>query len=72
MLDQPNREVLVKGRVHFFGQNRFMRWGREVTGALPSGTEISKGIKEQDPKSVKFAEHITQMLDGRGGLARVM
>ena len=27
-------------------------WGREVTGALPSGTEISKGIREQEPKSV--------------------
>ena len=30
----------------------FIRWGREVTGALPSGREISKGIREQDPKSV--------------------
>ena len=29
-----------------------MRWGLEMAGALPSGTEISKGIKEQDPKSV--------------------
>ena len=27
-------------------------WGREVTGALPSGTEISKGIREQEPRSV--------------------
>ena len=37
------------------------------------------GIKEQEPKSAfevenigKLAEHITQLLDGRGGLARVM
>ena len=29
----------------------FRRWGREVTGALPSGTDISNGIKEQEPKS---------------------
>ena len=29
-----------------------MRWGRKVTGALPSETEISKGIKEPDPNSV--------------------
>ena len=29
-----------------------IQWGREVTGALPSGTEISKGIREQAPKSV--------------------
>ena len=57
----------------------FMRWGREVTGELPSGTEISKGIKDQDPKSVvdvenmgKFAEHTTQLLDGRGGPFRVI
>ena len=27
-------------------------WGREVTGVLPSGTEISKGTWEQEPKSV--------------------
>ena len=35
----------------------FMRWGREMTGALPSGTEISKGIREQDPKSVFEVEN---------------
>ena len=35
----------------------FLRWGREVTGALPVGTEISKGIKEQDPKSVFEVEN---------------
>ena len=27
-------------------------WGREVTGALPSGTEPSKGIREKEQKSV--------------------
>ena len=31
---------------------RFMRWGREVTGALPFGTEISKGLREQDPRPI--------------------
>ena len=37
----------------------FMRRGREVTGALPSGTEFSKGIKEQDPKSVFEVKNIS-------------
>ena len=37
----------------------FMRWGREVTGALPSGTEVSKGIKERDPKSVFEVKNIS-------------
>ena len=36
-----------------------MRRGREVTGALPSGTEFSKGIKEQDPKSVFEVKNIS-------------
>ena len=35
----------------------FMRWGWEVTGALPSETEISEGIKEQDPKPVFEVEN---------------
>ena len=52
MLNQPSREVVVKDRVHFFGQYRAYAMGPEVTGALPSGTEISKGIREQDPKYV--------------------
>ena len=38
----------------------FMQWGREVTGMLPSGTEISKGIKEQDPKSVLEVENTSE------------
>ena len=29
-----------------------IRWGREVTRALRSGTEISNSIREQEPKSV--------------------
>ena len=57
MLDQPSREVLVKDRFHFFGQNRVYAMGPRVTGALPSGTEISKGIREQDPKSVFEVEN---------------
>ena len=36
-----------------------MRWGLEVTGALPSGIEISNGIKEQDQKSVFEVENIS-------------
>ena len=51
------RRVLVKDRVHFLGQRGFMRWGRQVTGALPSGTEISKGINSQDSKSVFEVEN---------------
>ena len=35
----------------------FMRWDRKVTGALPSGIEVSKGIKEQEPKSVFEVEN---------------
>ena len=27
-------------------------WGREVTGALPPGTELSKGIRQQEQNSV--------------------
>ena len=34
-----------------------MRWGLETIGALPLGTEISKGIKEQEPKSVFEVEN---------------
>ena len=34
-----------------------MRWDRKVTGALPSGIEVSKGIKEQEPKSVFEVEN---------------
>ena len=63
-----------------FAKIGFMRWGREVTGVLPSETEFSKGIREQDPKVRirgaehigKFSEHITQLLNGRGGPARVL
>ena len=37
-------------------------WGREVTGALPSGTEISKGIREQEPKYVLGLEKTSEKL----------
>ena len=37
-----------------------MRWGLEVTGALPSGIEISNGIKEQDQKSVFEVENTSR------------
>ena len=33
-----------------------IRWGREVTGALHCGTEISKGIREQEPNPVLDVE----------------
>ena len=52
MLDQPSREVLLRVACTSVAKIGFMRWGREVTGALPTGTEILKGIKEEDPKSV--------------------
>ena len=39
MLDQSSREVLGEGRVHFFAKVGVMRWGCEVTEALPSGNE---------------------------------
>ena len=51
--------------------------GREVTGELPSGSKISKGIREQEPKSVldlkknvsKIAKNITQQFDCERGPA---
>ena len=52
MLGHTCREVLVQGGVNFLGQNWLMRWGREVTDALPSGAEIAKGIGEKAPNSV--------------------
>ena len=51
MLDQTGSEVLIEGGVHL-SKIGLMRCGREVAGALPSGTEISNGIREQEPKSV--------------------
>ena len=58
----------------------FRRWGREVTGALSSATEISKGIKEQEPKPVFEVENTsgnshstsTSYSMAGGFLARVM
>ena len=52
MLYQACREVLVQVASTSLDKFRLIRWGREVTGALPSGTEVSKGIQEQGPKSV--------------------
>ena len=54
MLDQARGEVLIQGSTSL-AIIRLMRCGREVTGALgalPSEIEISKGIMEQEPKSV--------------------
>ena len=42
-----------------------MRCGREVTGALPSGTEISKGVREKEPKSVWELEKHPRIRRGR-------
>ena len=52
VLDQSFSQVLVQGVVDFLGQIGLILWGREVTGVLPSGSEISKGTWEQEPKSV--------------------
>ena len=59
VLDQTGSQVLIEGGVHLFSQIGLMRCGREVTGALPPGTEISKGIREQEPKSVLELEKTT-------------
>ena len=56
---------------------RLIVWGQEVTGAVPSGTEISKGIREQEPNSVldldqnvsKSAKNTTQRFDCERGPA---
>ena len=42
MLDQPNREVLLRVASNSLAKIGFVRWGRDVTGALPSGTETSR------------------------------
>ena len=52
VLDQTGSEVLIEDGVHLFGRIELMRCGWEVTGALPSGTEISKGSREQEPTPV--------------------
>ena len=71
MLEQACRDVLVQGGVNFLGQIRLIWSVWEVTGAQPSGTEISKGIREQGPNSVldleknvsRIAENIAQLFD---------
>ena len=37
-----------------------MRLGRDVTGDMFGGTEISKGSKEQEPKSVEDFENTSE------------
>ena len=59
MLDQACRQVLVQGGVDL-AKIGLILWGREVTGALPFGTEISKGIREQEPKSVLDLEQTSR------------
>ena len=71
MLEQACRDVLVQGGVNFLGQIRLIWSVWEVTGAQPSGTEISRGIREQGPNSVldleknvsRIAENIAQLFD---------
>ena len=71
MLEQACRDVLVQGGVNFLGQIRLIWSVWEVTGAQPSGTEISKGIREKGPNSVldleknvsRIAENIAQLFD---------
>ena len=64
MLNQPSHEVMVEGRSTSLAKIEFMRWGQEVTGALPSGTEISKGITEQEPKPVFEVENTSRNSQG--------
>ena len=80
MLDQPSLEVLVEGRVHFFGQDRLYAMGPESdrsTVLRDRDLERHQGarpkVRLRGRKHIeKFAEHITQLLDGRGGPSRVM
>ena len=51
VLDRAGREVLIQSRFDL-AKIRLIWWGREETAALFSGTKISKGIREQQPKSV--------------------
>ena len=53
VLDQgPAARYWSRTSSAFLASMGFVRYGREVTGALPGGTEILKGIREQEPKSV--------------------
>ena len=77
MLDRPAARYWFKVASTFLAEIGLILWGRGVTGALPSGTELSKGIREQEPKSVldlektvsKIAKNITQMFDCERGPA---
>ena len=65
LLDQTGSEILIESGVHLFvAKIRLMQWGREVTCAVPTGTEILKGIREQQPKirfgSVKKVQKFTE------------
>ena len=52
MLYQACLQVLVQGGVDFHGQNWVDSMGPGSDGALPSETEISKGVREQEAKLV--------------------
>ena len=59
MLDQTGSEVLIKGGVHLFGQNRVdaMRPGGD--NALPSGTEFRRASKS---RSILGRFHVGHLL----------
>ena len=79
MLDQHSREVLVEGRFHFFGQNRVYAMAPRSDRSTAIRNRDLEGHQGARPKVRfrgeehigKFAEHITQLLNGQGGLARV-
>ena len=66
MLDRTDTEILIAGASISSTKTGLVRWGREVTGALPSDTEISKRIREKESESVldleknarKFTENV--------------
>ena len=66
MLDRTDTEILIAGASISSTETELVRWGRAVTDALPSDTEISKRIREKESKSVldleknvrKFTENV--------------
>ena len=80
VLDQSSCEVLVERRVHFLDQNRVDALGSESdrsAALLDRDLEGHQGarskVRLRGGKHIgKFTEHITELLDGRGGPSRVI